>query len=240
MKRIFIGIPVLNRLDLLERAVAAIDYPADVLIINNNSVDPEFVKQVEVLGNTERLQVLHQEKNMGVAASWNLIISAAFKLGHEWVFIGSNDTFLHHGSLSAAINLRKDSAFGVWHLHAFDFFLLHSSTIEKVGWFDENFYPAYKEDQDYMYRCCLAGVQRMDIPGCSADHVRSATISSNRKYQMRNCETHTANLNYYVEKWGGDAGHELFSNPYGDVRYGLRFWRTPDSTLQGRDWDTPR
>jgi GT2 family glycosyltransferase len=237
MERIFIGMPVLNRLDLLDHCIGAIDYPAEILVVNNNSVDVTFKQEIDQLAELRKFTVLHQKRNLGVAASWNLIIRTALAHGHEWIFIGSNDTVLHSGSLKAAVEFKKEKEFGVWHLHAFNFFLLHRATVERVGWFDENFYPAYKEDQDYCYRCHIATMRRLPgMPGCRADHVGSATIRSDARYAARNQETHAWNARYYQMKWGGDAGSEKFEHPFNNPNYDHRWWAVPENNL-ARDWD---
>ena len=235
IKKVFIGIPILNRLDLLIRCIGALDYPSDVIIVNNNSSDNEFNYQLNSLTHQRGLQVLHQKRNLGVAASWNLIIRSGIARGYEWIFIGSNDTFLTPGSLKKAVEVRKDATVGVWHLHAFNFFLLRKMTIDLVGWFDKNFYPAYKEDQDYSYRCWLAGVNRLpSIPGCGAEHIGSATIKSDRHFRNCNQRTHSRNTDYYRLKWGGDANQEVFTRPFNQPDY--KWWQEANANIGVRDW----
>lgn len=244
--RLFIGIPVLNRPDLLARCLAAVDHPADVVVVNN-SVDPGVRAAIaaaalaaadEAAGR--RVQVLSQRRNLGVAASWNLIARTGFAAGHDWVFVGSNDTRLCPGSLRAAAAAPKEPDVRVWHLCDWNFFLIRRSTIEDVGWFDENFYPAYEEDRDYAYRCTLAGVRRADVPGAGGDHVGSATIKSDPRYAALNAVTHgTWNANHYRMKWGGDAGAERFRTPYGLPDRDHRWWPDPGGSIAARDWDGP-
>ncbi len=236
--RIFIGIPILNRLDLLARCLAAIDFPAEGVIVNNNAVDAGFRAELHNLSSSYRFRVLDQRRNLGVAASWNLIVRTARQAGHRWYFIGSNDTFLHPGSLAAAVGMSKEPDAAVWCLHIVNFFLINEETIARVGYFDENFYPAYKEDQDYLYRCGLAGVRVVTVPGAGADHVGSATIHSNPVYAARNRDTHfNWNLNHYRAKWGGDAGQETFRHPYNDPTRDHRWWPDPGDSIEARDWD---
>ena len=160
--QLFLAIPVLNRLDLLERAVARIDQPAEVLIVNNNTADPAFDAGLAALATARGLRVTTPGRNLGVAASWNLILRTAMELGHEVAYIGSNDTLLKPGTLESVRARVEDSGPDelIWHAHSWNFFAIHTNAVARVGWFDENFYPAYKEDQDYSYRCRLAGVTR--------------------------------------------------------------------------------
>lgn len=236
--KIFIGIPILNRLDLLAKCIDCLDVPAEVVVVNNNSVDASFKEELITLATSKGFEVLHQERNLGVARSWNLIARIGFNRRYEWVFVGSNDCFLHPGSLRAAIEFPKDEDVAIWHLHSANFFLVNRQTIERIGWFDENFYPAYKEDQDYAYRCQLAGYRRVDVAGAGAEHVGSATIRSNPDYAERNECTHfNWNYNHYVMKWGGNAGAERFKRPYDQADKDHRWWPTPGDTIERRDWD---
>jgi|SRR5579871_102643 len=236
---IFIGIPILNRADLLWSCLAAIDLAADVLIVNNNSIDPQFAHSLE-RARYERLniRVLHQARNLGVAASWNLILREGFAAGHQRVFIGSNDTVLRPGSLAAALAAPTEPDVRVWFLCSHNFFLIDQRAIADVGWFDENFYPAYKEDQDYSYRMRLAGVREVNVDGAGGDHFGSATIRSNPLYMARNAVTHgNWNQNHYLMKWGGDAGAEKFTHPYDKPEWDHRFWPDPGGSIEHRDWD---
>jgi GT2 family glycosyltransferase len=238
----FIGIPILNRVDLLVRCLAAIDHPAEVIVVNNNSTEDSFGGELEraarersSAGDAVSVRVVQQARNLGVAASWNLILRTGFAAGHESVLIGSNDTFLRPGSLAAAMAGQPEVK--VRHLCAWNFFLVRRAAADEVGWFDENFYPAYKEDQDYSYRCALAGVRRANVPGADGEHVGSATIHSDPNYRLRNRDTHAWNRRYYLEKWGGDAGQERFARPFDRADKDWRWWPDPGASIAERDWD---
>lgn len=244
-QKIFLGIPVLNRLDLLAQCLERIDLPADVLIVNNNTLDSGFDAGVAELAESRGAMVWKPERNLGVAGSWNLILRTGMGWGHELVFIGSNDTFLHSGTLAAARERALDSTADerLWHIHAWNFFLLHTAIVPRVGWFDENFYPAYKEDQDYAYRCRLAGVERviLNLPNRGADHLGSQTIESDPEYWASNDVTHFGwNRPYYLRKWGGDNGAEVFRSPFGRTDRDWRWWPDPGDTIWQRDWDLAR
>jgi GT2 family glycosyltransferase len=237
MEKIFIGVPILNRLDLLEKCIGAVDHLAEIIIINNNSTDSDFKERLDGFASAMGLTVLHQARNLGVSASWNLLIRTGFAKGYEWIFIGSNDTFLQPGSLKAACDCKKDEDVGVWHLCGFNFFLLNRRTIDSIGWFDENFYPAYNEDIDYKYRCKLARMRVVHIDGAGGEHVGSATINSNPDYFASNKETHRKNSDYYRSKWGGDCSHERFVRPYNNPEYDHTWWPVPGESVIVRDWD---
>jgi hypothetical protein len=129
----------------------------------------------------------------------------------------------------------------VRHLCEWNAFLVTSATIDAVGWFDENFYPAYEEDKDFAYRCQLAGLRRIPIAGAGADHTGSATIRSDAAYARLNETTHHQwNAAHYRQKWGGGPGHEQFKHPFNNPAHDHRWWPDPGDSIAARDWDAGR
>lgn len=168
---------------------------------------------VELVDNTRR--------NRGVAASWNLgvhhvrgekldwliIMSAACRFGDA----GGAD-FIEHleATDGAEIAVEADNGVG-WHLIAFPRFVL-----EKVGFFDENFHPAYYEDNDYAYRMRLEFGQSAPWPKVGVD-VRLEGLQHGR--DLANVQVDFATLrSYYVRKWGGMPSHEHFTKPFNGRR----------------------
>src|SRR5205085_1350846 len=49
--------------------------------------------------------------------------------------------------------------------HGYSFFAVNPIAIETIGCFDENFFPAYCEDQDYARRAALAGLSEENCAG---------------------------------------------------------------------------
>jgi GT2 family glycosyltransferase len=173
----------LNRFDLLERAVACIDVPHDLYIIDNSVV------------------------NRGVAASWNAIMREAFSRGYDWVFVGNNDCFVNPGALQLTIDRLGTDGVGIWHIHYWSLFAISRQTVERAGWFDEDFWPIYYEDNDYHRRCELAGVTMRQVPEASAVHLQEMALKSG--FVGRD------NRPYYIRKWGGPPGEERFTTPFG-------------------------
>jgi len=244
-QKIFLGIPVLNRLDLLERCLDRVDLPAEVMVVNNNTVDPGFDAALAAMTERRGLHLWKPERNLGVAGSWNLILRTALGWGHTVAFIGSNDTLLRPGTLATVWERIEESSQDelLWHIHAWNFFAIHVGIVPRVGWFDENFYPAYKEDQDYAYRCHLAGVTRVGLrlPRLEPEHLGSQTIRSDPEYEASNEATHFGwNLPYYLRKWGGDVYEERFLTPFNQPGRDWRWWPDPGDSIWRRDWDLER
>lgn len=90
---------------------------------------------------------------------------------------------------------------------------------ETIGYFDENFIPAYYEDTDYFRRVRLAGMKQFTVQDTCIRHVGSLSLATVHP------DVHNQQFlriaQYYVKKWGGDYGHELFDRPFNDPQFDL-------------------
>lgn len=218
-----IGVPVINRPDLLRRFLDSIDEPWPVLVIDNSTGD-EIADVCAIRPVTH----VRMPSNLGVAASWNLIIRSY--PNEPWWCIANADTQLGTGDLArltaemAKPGPRWVGMNGDWRVMG-----LNRDCLDVVGWFDENYVPCYAEDADYEYRCRLTGVPWYHIAG-GAKHEGSAAIRSDPRLAAGNAKSYPANLGYYAAKWGGSLrGGETFTTPFnlgGSVRdWTLDPWR---------------
>lgn len=163
-KRVFIpviGVPILNGTNWLKRLIDSVDIPVDrLLIINNNGlseIDSELNKLKSSNELIKKVDILNMPGNIGVASSWNLIIKS-FIMKPYWV-ISNHDVCFTPGLLrelyDKAENSKIDIVFGSggdFGQGSYDLFLIKDSVVKKIGLFDENCYPAYCEDVDYIMR----------------------------------------------------------------------------------------
>jgi GT2 family glycosyltransferase len=95
--------------------------------------------------------------------------------------------------------------------------LYTKSAIDKLGYVDVNFYPAYYEDNDYARRGILTNVKSTTLENTYYFHFWSRTIKQesggSTGGQFRN------NKKYYIDKWGGDFGSEKFDIPFNGEPY---------------------
>jgi GT2 family glycosyltransferase len=208
-----LGIAYISRPDLLRRLLASIDTEVGRIVIIDNSPDVSWASA----SLPEDCYVIRAHHNLGVASSWNLIIKAN-PLADYWVIANSDVTF-GRGDLD-----RLDAhmqTVGGWALMPDPIiFGIDPHVIELAGWFDENIAPAYFEDNDFARRCALAGVQVNHLP-FGGLHEGSATINSDVRYRNANNRTFPQNQRYYISKWGGGPGQEVYSTPFnqgGDIR----------------------
>ncbi len=94
----------------------------------------------------------------------------------------------------------------------FSLFCIPRSVYEIVGQFDEQFYPAYFEDNDYQYRMKLNNVPLIKSGGDAYYHKGSATINTYTPERLeKHHEDFRKNEMLYVQKWGGVPGKETFT-----------------------------
>lgn len=188
-----IGVPVLNRPDLLHRMLASINYPvANLVIVDNGHVVP----QGQVVDNVQRTHIITMPSNLGVAGSWNLIIkSMPFA---PWWLIVNSDAWFPEGSL-ARFNSesRADALVLGGGSPPWCCFAIGERVVQSVGLFDESLHPAYFEDGDLERRTVAAGIPlvQSDIP---VHHDNSSTLAAG--YQAINDVTFQSNANYYRDK----------------------------------------
>lgn len=188
-------IPVLNRYDLLDRALDTIDYPVDNILIINNGKEVYEPKRKDL-----NLRILDMPSNFGVAGSWNLGIKCYPHVPY-WVF-SSADIGFGEGSLAKFAQYSSPGKF-VKSNASYSCYSLGESIVEKIGLFDEYIYPAYYEDNDYDDRMVLAGfAEYMIAPGIHVDEMDgpSQTIKSDNVLAERNGGTFGHNGDYYRNK----------------------------------------
>jgi hypothetical protein len=178
-------------------------------------------------------KVLKPGHNLGVAASWNMVMKVTPKA--PWWLIVNHDVWFAPGDLDRLAEAVDPHEAEIVHLLGFAAFAITRPALERVGYFDENFHPAYDEDLDYSRRCELASVPRVTIAS-GIGHVGSATIYANELYRQANGKTHGLNDDYYKRKWGGHKeGGETFTTPFNAGGH-LGDWRLEPERLKEQAW----
>jgi hypothetical protein len=162
-----LGVPLLNRFDLLERLLGSLDHPVDTLAIVDNSIPPEghpgggspLTGQLEALRQLghpliRQIRIARPFCNLGVAASWNLILTSFPQA--PLALLANNDVVLAPGVLAAALQHLDPGRPQLLPLlpepNGFSAFLLTALCWDRIGLFDASFHPAYCEDLDYRDR----------------------------------------------------------------------------------------
>lgn len=203
-----IGIPTINRADLLNEALANYEYSfpnTPIYIVDNGA------QQIML---TTLTRSHRPANNLGVAGSWNYLCDKIFE-NHAWALIVNDDVVLGYDkravyyvivdAMLAGHGLVKPQT----HLHAF---LLHRDAYRSVGKFDHLFYPAYFEDNDYGYRYSLQYGNRP-----YSDSRLDANLFRNSMTIKKDPNLNSgfeANKARYIEKWGGLPMQEKFTRPF--------------------------
>jgi GT2 family glycosyltransferase len=202
-----IGIPTYNRLDLLHPALLFYlrDFPTTKIFVVDNG------KQgVKDKIKHQNLVVIENEKNIGVAGSWNMLCDEIYK-DHDYAIILNDDIYFGRKDYEVdnlLSNFKKD--FYVT-MQDWCVFIIPKKTYKQVGKFDHEFYPAYYEDNDYHYRMKLLGKSFFEIPFLNPFlYQASQTIDkepSLRKFVEDNKQR-------FIKKWGGVPTKETFKKPF--------------------------
>lgn len=188
-------VPVLNRYDLLQRMLSSIDYPIRHLFIIDNGDGPSEI--LKIPDWVREVTYSPMPSNLGVAASWNLGIKS-LPHSNRW-FFSSSDMYYEKGALEKLSAAPLDALTLSDIPPYFQTFVIGEEVIEKVGLFDEIYYPAYFEDNDFLRRLNKAGVpvNKISIP---IVHDNSSTINSDPKLLAANGKTFATNRDIYLHK----------------------------------------
>lgn len=187
------------------------------------------------------LLVDNSEVNRGVAASWNIGRARALREGAEWLTVMSAAVrFGESGGHDWEYALETadvdtivvEAKFLGWHLIAF-----RRHVLESVGAFDENFWPAYWEDNDYGWRIkCVYGLdppfwrktEGLDVTDIGPGHALKQVLNKAPSHQRPDPDRL---LDYFEAKWGGLPSKEKFDRPWGTMPVG--YWPQPQPDGRG-------
>lgn len=207
-----LGVPCLRRVDMLIRLIESVFAgsvrPEKVLVVDNSGgmVRAEIERRANdpsaVLdGIYTRVEVIYSGENLGVAASWNRLLKAG-----AWIITNDDVVFNHRTfeELSTALEGGKLFVNGLgWAL-----FGQRPEVAERIGYYDESFFPAYYEDDDYEVRLIEAGIAtREDVLTSPVEHHGWASSRDEQTDQLSNAAEHRriydkSHANF-VRKWKG-------------------------------------
>lgn len=196
-----------------------------------------------------RLHVIQNGANKGCAGGWNKGVEFGMEHGFNYMLIANNDVLFSPKTIQALYDRIKKgdkmlvSAIDVAYevtipqqvtdpTHPvnnkditeapsphFSCFMISKECVEKVGYFDEGFFPAYFEDNDYHYRIKLVAGNEAAIAVTSAVfyHYGSRTQNQEAGQPVVPGPVFKQNETYFISKWGGVPGRETFTNPFNDV-----------------------
>jgi len=204
-------VPVLNRYDLLQRALSSVDFDVRSLLIIDNGQGPE--EELSLNDSFSEVTYLPLPSNLGVSASWNLGVKL-FPHDKSWTFL-SNDAVFTPGSLAEFAEVQADEVLVSANFPHWQAFAVGEDVVRTVGLWSEDFYPAYFEDNDFTRRLESHGFEIRRIES-EVQHDNSSTIRSSEDFRDKNAISYENNRKRFAEKV---AAGDLSAGPWSlDVR----------------------
>lgn len=214
------GTLIVNGVHWLKRLMDSIDYPVENYVIFNNNGRGQITKELEELVSAphpfiKNIKLCHLPANIGCGGGWNLIIKS-YLMSPYW-FIVSHDVAFTPGFLEVMAQKAENPEVGIIHgkttseheFGAWDLFLIKDWVIQSHGLFDENLYPAYDEDIDYILRTISSAVKRdfVDVPHLHGDkgYKESGSQTWRTDLSLKDKLTFSREINeseYICKKWG--------------------------------------
>lgn len=211
-----IGIPTINRADLLQPTLEKYcrDFPNTAIYIVDNGFQAWEIKHLP------NVYFIINNVNAGVAKSWNQLLDRCyngiqcFTAPCHNALILNDDIYLGKTELDILKFISLTEFYMAVQPGTWCSFILSKLIYKKTGPFDERFFPAYFEDNDYEYRLKLAGFPstrheelKPDVYRNSATIEQDPSLNSNFDY----------NRNYYINKWGGPPLEETYLSPFNNT-----------------------
>lgn len=221
-KKVYYCLPTYKSFDYAYEGVLAAmrsTLPPDQIVIIDNSGDGSGTAYLQPLAEKfNSVYIWPQTYNLGVARAWNLFHTT---LPDDYILIANDDIQVEPHTIERIITTAEQNPdkilfSGDGHSgNAFSLFLLTKRGFNTIGAFDERFYPAYFEDNDYVRRMLLKGYSIVSVAGATYFHVVSSTL---KKYTSQEMDAHhnafRSNMAYYLQKWGGMPTEEQYETAF--------------------------
>ena len=245
-----IGIPVINRGDLLEACVASIDEKTERVVIVANRWEGHYEASVERALNRlaeshpaciGSLEIIETQGNLGDGGSFNRVMSV---LGP--CIVASNDVVFSPGALGQAVRfIQGNQDCVLLHLHAMCAFSVTGAFFAEVGYFDENFWPWGWCDIDLAYRIQKRGLETRTFAakggGIIHDHPTQSIQSAPMDLKKWMQQMAAQNSAYGMRKWALSEDMLFRKNPgnkwameTADLPDAGNAWRLDDAVRGGR------
>ncbi len=222
-----------------------------VALMDNGSTDETKGLRVPIEEYPFIEMVFRSDENRGLSPVWNIACKRAFSTERDFVFIINNDVLFNKDAINnlverferggvgmvTCMNVRGELSdptkvitmdatqkSGVEESESPDFsaFMISGETYKTVGEFDEGYFPAYFEDNDYHYRMKLANNKAICVPTALYYHFGSRTQNEALGHPIVPSGFFLKNMDYFTKKWGGTPANETFkvpfNNPNNDIK----------------------
>ena len=207
--------------------------------------------QADLQGHSPYIvDVLHEPfVERSVAGAWNWGCSTAFGEAADFCLVMGNDVELSPGCLDALVNYGVLGGADLWTARAagldsppecgvvdgradFCCFMVSQNTLRKFGTFDENFRPAYFEDNDYFARIVQGGGSCQILLDALCYHRGSMTMKLEAEAAHHVRHWFESNRKRYADKWGPTdppgtpegVRERCHKSPWNDPNLPVSFW----------------
>ena len=201
--KLIIGIPTINRADLLNEALEKYfeDFQdTEIFIVDNGNQS--------IITREKKFAIYKPAENLGVAKSWNIIMDYADKLDATHVLMLNDDIYLGKTEHEIKMLIRNNE--NVDFINSFYNWCSYILKVEAwkiAGKFDEDFFPAYFEDNSFDYKMTLSGRKKTWTSFLDPLIYRnSMTIAKDPA--LNNRFEHNRQL--YIRMWGGIPTEEKY------------------------------
>jgi hypothetical protein len=222
---LLLGIPYVNRPDLLRRALASVEalWPSAVLVDNSEQGD-----LIQDPGSWPvRIQRIRGVAPLSFSQSMNLLQAIAVERNcPAWFFLHSDaqasNAVVDRLMQEVQQALNRTTPWGAIFTFYDTFCAFSTAALAHVGRWDVNL-PQYFSDNDYYYRLRLAGYDIIDLKlPVLHQEGGSCTLHSDPRRLLLNKITFPLYERYYEAKWGGPSGREVFAVPFNSDLFGPR------------------
>jgi GT2 family glycosyltransferase len=193
-----LGFATLTKFDLADRLLASIDYPVEHLVVVNNSGKRTWQPtKPDLVQNLWHIEVPY---GLGLVGAWNLIIKSTPHASY-WLLV-NDDAWFAPGALETIADQVDTSALNFPQVNPeWSAVVFGEGMIEKVGLYDERFYPLYFDDNDLHRRVVAAGVPVRRIDAV-VHHENSSTLKSG--FEQQNSVSYINNMRLFDRKQAED------------------------------------
>ena len=157
-------------------------YELDILLFNNSERDDIINKCKTLSYSTDEIRLYDHRTNRGCSVCWNDAIEHVFvhaQNQYSALIIVNDDIKFNNDSFVQFVDfVNKNPDYIVIKGAGYSVFAYTRLAYEKLGFFDENIYPAYFEDSDFSARIQNASLSEIDYI-VDTSHVGSSSIPSN-------------------------------------------------------------
>lgn len=205
--KLIVAIPTLNRADLLNEALERYfeDFKDTHIAICDNG------KQ-DIITREENFMIYRPEANLGVAKSWNLLMDYCDKMNATHVLMLNDDIILGRTEHEIKLLIRSNpNADFINSMQNWCSYILKVEAWKIAGKFDEDFFPAYFEDNSFDYKMTLSG--RKKAWTSFLDPIVYRNSMSIAKEPSLN-SNFMKNRQLYIDMWGGLPTEEKYHTKF--------------------------